>query len=101
MGKTLGGPATFTPPAPGHDRPVGRDELHPLAREHDLVAAFVDQAVMVVAEGDHLAQVGVPAVFPEVDVVGVVIPIGRSQPGAAQVRWRALSPRHWAGWAVR
>src|SRR5437016_11754679 len=84
MGKTLGGPATFTPPAPSHDRAVGWDELHPLAREHDLVAAFVDQAVVVVAEGDHLPQVGVPAVFPEVDVVGVGHPDRPVAAGPAQ-----------------
>src|SRR5690242_110004 len=59
------------PAAADLDRAVGRDEIDPAAGEHDLVAALVDLAVVVVAERNHLVQVGLATLGPELEVVGV------------------------------
>src|SRR5207248_7695009 len=98
--RKLRGPALSpTPTGPNH--PLRRDELHPLAGHHHLPPAFVDQPVVMPAKRNHLAQVGLPALGPELDVVGVGPADRRSQPGQAQVLCRAFRPRHCAGCAVR
>src|SRR5438067_13404220 len=84
--QTSGGPALSpTPTGPNH--PLRWDELQPLARHHHLPPAFVDQPVVMPAKRNHLAQVGLPALGPELDVVGVG-PADRpvaARPGAGPV----------------
>src|SRR5438094_6265019 len=59
-------------PAPAHHhRPIGGDELDRLADHDHLPAALMDQAMVVVAEGDHLVDVCPTAVFPEFDVMSL------------------------------
>src|SRR5919204_2589518 len=70
----LGRPASLAPPAPDHPLPVGRDEPEVVSGRDHLPAALVDEAVVVVAQRQHLVQVGVAAVIPEVDVMRVAPP---------------------------
>src|SRR5437867_6844034 len=65
----LSRPATLAPAPTHHHRPIGGDELDRLADHDRLPAALMDQAMVVVAEGDHLVDVGPTAVFPEFDVM--------------------------------
>src|SRR5437660_3850329 len=71
---------------------VRRDELDALVCLDHLPSTFMNQAVVVAAERKQLAQVGRTTVRPELDVMGVVQLIGRSQPGNAQQRCLAFSP---------
>src|SRR6202165_5209922 len=65
----LRGPAHPRPASPPGDLPIGWDEPHAFACFHHLPPAFVDEAVVVVAEGKHVAQVVRSAPSPELDVV--------------------------------
>src|ERR671923_1699289 len=66
---SLGCPAILAPPAPDHHLAIGRHELQARGGLHDLPPTLMHQAVVVMAQRDHLAQVGLAALAPEIDVV--------------------------------
>src|SRR5256714_3467178 len=91
--RKLRGPA-LSPAPTGPKDPLRRDELHPLARHHHLPPAFVDQPMVMPAKRNHLAQVGLPALRPELDVMGIG-PADRpvaARPGAGAVPRLQASP---------
>src|SRR5216683_1157426 len=68
------------------DHAIRSDELHPFARFDHLPPAFMDEAVVVVAEGQEVGQVARPAQGPELDVM-------RSRPVDGPVASRSPAPR--------
>src|SRR5579872_446046 len=64
-----GGPAQPRPAGSSHHRPIRWYETQLTAVLHDLPAALVYLAVMVVAEQDQVAQLGLSATRPELDVM--------------------------------
>src|SRR5579872_349 len=71
-----GGPAHSRPAGFPHHRPIRWYETQLAAMPDDLPAALMDLAVMVVAEQDEVAQLGLAATCPELDVVRLS-PAGR------------------------
>src|SRR5690348_8412672 len=63
--------AILSPAAPEHHRGLRRNELDSVSGHHHLPAAFVDEAVVEVAERDQAMGVGLATVLPELEVVGV------------------------------
>src|SRR5436190_11339270 len=65
----LSGPGPLAPSTSDHHRPIRGDELDRLADNDHLPAAFMDEAMVVVAERNHLVDVSPTAVPPKVDVM--------------------------------
>src|SRR5436309_15550019 len=65
--RKLRGPALSPTPA-GANHPLRCDDLQPRARHQHLPPAFMDQPIVMPAKRNHLAQVGLPARGPELEV---------------------------------